>query len=138
MKVSVLQVDRCKPILGLNVFDHAPVRLERELVQSPVQDLQIQDWPKATTFLGYDEVRAVLISIACIDCILCQEDSNLLAQDRGVLDCHRRLENGVELGGSPGELNRVAESNCAREPARQAGQREPRLQTLCKRLQRHN
>ncbi len=27
----------------------------------------------------------------------------------------------VELGRSPGELNRVAELNCAREPARQAG-----------------
>ncbi len=145
MKVSVLQVDRCKPILGLNAFDHAPVRqhLERELVQSPVQDSQIQDWPKATTFLGYDEVRAVkpLPHLGWrdrLDCILCQEDSNLLAQDRGVPDCHRRLENAVELGRSPGELNSVAESNCAREPARQAGQREPRLQTLCKRLQRHN
>ncbi len=145
MKISVLQVDRCKPILGLNAFDHAPVRqhLERELVQSPVQDSQIQDWPKATTFLGYNEVRAVkpLPHLGWrdrLDCILCQEDSNLLAQDRGVPDCHRRLENGVELGRSPGELNRVAESNCAREPARQAGQREPRLQTLCKWLQRHN
>ncbi len=60
---------------------------------------------------------------------LCQEDSNLLAQDRGVPDCHRRVENAVELGRSPGELNRVAESNCAREPARQAGRCE---------LQRHN
>ncbi len=145
MNVSVLQVDRCKPILGLNAFDHAPVHqhLERELVQSPVQDSQIQDWPKATTFLGYDEVRAVkpLPHLGWrdrLDCILCQEDSNLLAQDRGVPDCHRRLENAVELGRSPGELNRVAESNCAREPARQAGQRQPRLQTLCKRLQRHN
>ncbi len=31
---SVLQVDRCKQILGLNAFDHAPVHqlLERELV----------------------------------------------------------------------------------------------------------
>ncbi len=97
----------------------------------------------STTFLGYDEVRAVkplphLGWRDWLDCILCQEDSNLLAQDRGVPDCHRRLENAVELGRSPGELNRVAESNCAREPARQAGQREPRLQTLCKRLQRHN
>ncbi len=117
MKVSVLRVDRCKPILGLNAFDHAPVRqhLERELVQSPVQDSQIQDWPKATTFLGYDEVRAVkpLPHLGWrdrLDCILCQEDSNLLAQDRGVPDCHRRLENAVELGRSPGELNRVAES----------------------------
>ncbi len=64
-----------------------------------------------------------------LDCILCQEDSNLLAQDRGVPDCHRRVENAVELGRSPGELNRVAESNCAREPARQAGRCE---------LQRHN
>ncbi len=89
MKVSVLQVDRCKPILGLNAFDHKPVRqhLERELVQSPVQDSQIQDWPKATTFLGYDEVRAVkpLPHLGWrdrLDCILCQEDSNLLAQDR--------------------------------------------------------
>ncbi len=26
MNVSVLQVNRCKPILGLNAFDHAPVR----------------------------------------------------------------------------------------------------------------
>ncbi len=52
------------------------------------------------------------------------------------------------LTGDPGELTPVlglasvwlggAESNCAREPARQAGQREPRLQMLCKRLQRHN
>ncbi len=115
MKVSVLQVDRCKPILGLNAFDHAPVRqhLERELVQSPVQDSQIQDWPKATTFLGYDEVRAVkpLPHLGWrdrLDCILCQEDSNLLAQDRGVPDCHRRLENAVELGRSPDELNRMA------------------------------
>ncbi len=48
MKVSVLQVDRSKPILGLNTFYHAPVcqHLERELVQSPVQDSEIQDWPK--------------------------------------------------------------------------------------------
>ncbi len=60
------------------------------------------------------------------------------AENRGVPDCHRRLENAVELGRSPGELNRVAEPNCAREPARQAGQREPHLQTLCKRLQWHN
>ncbi len=119
------------------------MHLIMRLVQSPVQDSQIEDWPKATTFLGYNEVRAVnpLPHLGWrdrLDCILCQEDSNLLAQDRGVPDCHRRLENAVELGRSPGELNRVAESNCAREPARQAGQREPRLQTLCKRLQRHN
>ncbi len=139
MNVSVLQVDRYKLILGLDAFDNAPARqhLERELVQSPVQDSPIQDW-LLTTFLGYDEVRAVkplphLGWRDWLDCILCQEDSNLLAQD-----WHRRLENAVELGRSPGELNRVAESNCAREPARQAGQREPRLQTLCKWLQRHN
>ncbi len=124
VKVSVLQVDRCKPILGLNAFDHAPVRqhLERELVQSPVQDSQIQDWPKATTFLGYDEVRAVkpLPHLGWrdrLDCILCQEDSNLLAQDKGVPDCHRRLKNAFELWRLLGELNRVAESNCACEPA---------------------
>ncbi len=38
-----------------------PVRqhLEREPVQGPVQESQIQDWSKTTTFLGYDEVRAV-------------------------------------------------------------------------------
>ncbi len=83
-------------------------------MQSPVQDLQIQDWPKAATFLGYDEVRAIkpLPHLGWrdrLDCILCQEDSNLLAQDRGVPDCHRRLENTVELGRSPGELNRVSE-----------------------------
>ncbi len=112
-------------------------------MQSPVQNSQIQDWSKASNFLGYDEVRAVkplplLGWRDRLDCILCQKDSSLLAQDRGVWDCHQRLENAVELGRSPGELNRVAESNCAREPARQAGQREPHLQTLCKRLQRHN
>ncbi len=46
MKVSILQVDRCKPILRLDAFDHAPVcqHLEREPVQGPVQDSQIQDW----------------------------------------------------------------------------------------------
>ncbi len=48
------------------------------------------------------------------------------------------LENATELGRSPGELNRVAESNCACEPTRRAGQRKPRLQTPCKWLQRHN
>ncbi len=147
MNVSVLQVDRCKPILGLDAFDNALARqhLERELVQSPVQDSPIQDW-LLTTFLGYDEVRAVkpLPHLGWrdrLDCILCQEDSNLLAQDRGAPNCQRCLENAVELVRSPGELNRIAESNCvtesncAREPTRQAG---PRLQKLCKRLQRHN
>ncbi len=104
---------------------------------------EIQDWSKTTAFLGYNEVRVVkpLPHLGWrdrLDCILCQEDSNLLTQDRGVPDCHRSLENVVELGRSPGELNRVAESNCAREPARRAGQCEPRLQTLCKWLQRHN
>ncbi len=60
MNVNVLQVDRCKPILGLDAFDNAPARqhLELELVQSPVQDSLIQDW-LLTTFHGYDEVRAV-------------------------------------------------------------------------------
>ncbi len=124
MNVSVLQVDSYKLILGLDAFDNAPARqhLERKLVQSPVQDSPIQDW-LLTTFLGYDEVRAVkpLPHLGWrdrLDCILCQEDSNLLVQDRGVSDRHRRFENAVELGRSPGELNRVAESNCAREPAR--------------------
>ncbi len=144
MNVSVLQVDRCKPILGLDAFINAPARqhLKQELVQSPVQDSPIQDW-LLNTFLGYDKVRAVkpLPHLGWrdrLDCILCQEDSNLLEQDRGVPDCHRRLENAVELGRSPGELNHVAELNCACEPAKQAGQHEPCLQTLCKRLQRHN
>ncbi len=61
MKVSILQVDRCKPILRLDAFDHAPVcqHLEREPVQGPVQDSQIQDWSKIAAFLGYNEVRAV-------------------------------------------------------------------------------
>ncbi len=60
MNVSVLQVDRCKPILWLDAFDNAPARqhFERELVQSPVQDSPIQDW-SVTTFLGYDELRTV-------------------------------------------------------------------------------
>ncbi len=34
MNVSILQVDRCKPILGLDAFDNAPMRhhLQREPV----------------------------------------------------------------------------------------------------------
>ncbi len=131
MKVCVLQVDRCKPILGLDAFDHAPVRqhLERETVQGPVQHSQIQDWSKTTAFLGCEEVRAVkalhhLSWRDWLDCILCQEDSNLLVQNRGVPVCHQSLQNAAELGRSPSELNRVAELNCAREPTRWAGQRE--------------
>ncbi len=145
MKVSVLQVHRCKPILGLDASDNALLRqhLEWELVKGPIQDSQIQDWPKATAFLGYDEVGAVkpLPHLGWrdrLDCILCQEDSNLLAQDRCISDCHRSLENAAELGRSPGELNRIAELNCVNEPARRAGQRKPRLQTPYKWHQRNN
>ncbi len=97
-KVSILQVDRYKPIPGLDAFDHVPVRqhLEREPVQGPVQESQIQDWSKTTAFLGYDEVRAVkplphLGWRERLDCILFQEDSNLLAQDMSVPSCHRSL-----------------------------------------------
>ncbi len=136
IKVNVLQVDRCKPILGLDAFDHAPVHqhLEGEPVQGPVQDSQIQDWLKSATCLGYDEVRAVkpLPHLGCRDrlnCILCQEDSNLLTQDRSVPGCHRSLQNAAELGRSPDVLNHVAELNCACKP---------RFQMPCKCLQRHN
>ncbi len=54
MKVSILQVDRCNPILGLDASDDALLcqHLERKLVQGPIQDSQIQDWPEATAFLG--------------------------------------------------------------------------------------
>ncbi len=52
-----------------------------------------------------------------------KEDSNLLAQDRGIPDCHRSLENAVELGRSPGKLNRVAESNCVPWVPNGTGQR---------------
>ncbi len=84
---------------------------------------------KATIFLGYDEVRAVkpLPHLGWrdrLDCILCQDDSNLLAQDRGVPDCHQHLENAAELGRSPGKLNRVAESNCAHERQWRCGGRD--------------
>ncbi len=94
--------------------------------EGPVQDSQIQDWPKATAFLGYDEVRAVkpLPHLGWrdrLDCILCQEDSNPLAQNRGVSDCHWSLENAAELGGSPGELNRIAKSKLTNAPAGRAG-----------------
>ncbi len=109
----------------------------------PGSGVAIQDWSKTTAFLGYDEIRAEkpLPHLGWrdrLDCILCQEDSNLLAQDRSVPSCQRSLEYAAELGRSPGELNRVAESNCVREPTRRAGQRKPRLQTPCKWLQRHN
>ncbi len=69
-------------MLGLDVFDNAPVHqyLEWEPVQGPVQDSQIQVWSKTTTFLGYDEVRAVkplphLGRRDRLDCIICHEDS---------------------------------------------------------------
>ncbi len=105
MKVCVLQVDCCKPILGLDAFDHAPVRqhLERETVQGPVQHSQIQDWSKTTAFLGYEEVRAV-------------KALHRDWQNRGVPVCHQSLQNAAELGRLPSELNRVAELNCAHEP----------------------
>ncbi len=57
---------------------------------------------------------------------------------QGVPEWHQSLENAVELGRSPGELNHIAELNCAHEPARRAGQHEPHLQTPCKRFQLHN
>ncbi len=89
MKVSIPQVDRCKPILGLDTSNDALLRqhLEWELEKGPIQDSQIQDWPKATAFLRYDEVRVVkpLPHLGWrdrLDCILCQEDSNLLAQEK--------------------------------------------------------
>ncbi len=109
MKVSILQVDRCKPILGLDAFE---------------------DWSTATAFFGHDEVGAVKLLPHLgwrdrLDCILCQEDSNLIAQDSCVSDCHRRL-------------NRIAESNCANEPARRAGWHKPRPQLPCKWHQRNN
>ncbi len=52
--------------------------------------------------LGYDEVRAVkpLPHLGWrdrLDCILCQEDSNLFAQDRGVPDCHRSLTEDIYI-----------------------------------------
>ncbi len=145
MKVSILQVDRCKPILGLDASDDALLRqhLEWKIVQCLIQDWQIQEWPEATAFLGYDEVRAVkpLLHLSWrdrLDCILCQEDSNLLVQDRCVSDCHRSLENAAQLGRSLGELNRIAESDCANEPVGRVGQRKPRPQTPYKWHQRDN
>ncbi len=142
MKVSILLVERSKPILELGAFDHVPVRqhLERKPAHGSVQDSQIQDWPKTTTFLGYDETRAVkpLTHLGWRDwlnCILCQEDNNFLSQDRSVPGCHQSLKNVTELGRSLGELNRVLNHE---SPTRQAGQCEPCLQMPCKWLQRHN
>ncbi len=63
------------------------------------------------------------------NCIFCQEDNNPLAQDRGISDCHRSLENAAELGRSPGKLNHIAASDCANEPAGRVGQCKPRPQT---------
>ncbi len=49
MNVRVLQVDRCKPILGVDAFDNAPARqhLERELVQAQFETRwsRIGCWP---------------------------------------------------------------------------------------------
>ncbi len=76
MKVSILQVNRCKPIPGLYAFDHAPVRqhLKRGLA-GPGSGVAIQDWSNTTVFLGYDEIRAVkpLLHLGWrdrLDCIL--------------------------------------------------------------------
>lgn len=88
-------VDCCKPILGLDPSEDAFLHRhhERKLVKGPVQDSQIKDWPKVTAFLWHDEVRAVepLLYLSWRDrlnCILHQQDINLLANDMGVSDCH--------------------------------------------------
>ncbi len=48
MGVQVLQVDRCRPILGKDVSEDALLlereHLERKLMKGTVQDAQIQDW----------------------------------------------------------------------------------------------
>ncbi len=123
MKVCILQVDRCKPVLGLDASEDALLRhyLEQKLVKGLIQDLQIQYWPKATAFLWHDEVRAVKLLLHLnwrnrFDCFLHQQNRNLLVLDRSISDCHRSLDNAAEPGGSPGELNHVAESNCPTEP----------------------
>ncbi len=95
-------------------------------MKGPIPDAQIQDWSKATAFLGHNEVRAVkpLLHLSWRDrrdYILLRLDSNLYAQDRGVSDCQLILEDTAEPWGSPGELNHVAESNCPNEPAGQVG-----------------
>lgn len=143
MKVRGLQVDCCKPIPGLNAFDNTNLcqHLDRELVKGMIQDSQIQDRSKNTALLRYDEVRAVkpiphLGWRDWLDCILRQQDSYLLAQDRGISDCNRSLKNVVELWMLPGKLNHVAESNCPNEPAGQVAQRKPRSQTPYKWHQR--
>jgi hypothetical protein len=47
MKVGVLQVDRCKPILVPHTFENAfgGEHLERQPVKGAVQNAQVQDWP---------------------------------------------------------------------------------------------
>ncbi len=46
MKVLVLQINRCEPIKGTNALKDAFLHQhpERELVNGPVQDAQVQDW----------------------------------------------------------------------------------------------
>ncbi len=61
MKVHIIQVDRCKPVLGTdapeNEFLHQ--HLEWQLVKCMVQNSQIQDRSEPTAFLGHNEVSAV-------------------------------------------------------------------------------
>jgi hypothetical protein len=47
MEVRVLQVYRCKPILGPNAFENTFGREhpEGQPVKGAVQDAQVQDWP---------------------------------------------------------------------------------------------
>ncbi len=46
MKVQVLQVDRCRPILGMDASEDALLRehLESKFMKSAVQDAQTQDF----------------------------------------------------------------------------------------------
>ncbi len=135
MTGSILQVDRCKPIPGLYAFDHAPVRqhLEWEPVQGPVQESQSRIGRRPPPFLG---TMPHLGWRDRLNCILARRTA--ISSRKTGAGLETGLENAAELGRSPGVLNRVAESNCAREPTRRAGQRKPRLQTPCKWLQWHN
>ncbi len=61
LKHVSIQVDRCKPLLELDASDDAFLcqHVERNLMKGLIQCSPIQDRPKATTFLGHDEVSAV-------------------------------------------------------------------------------
>ncbi len=89
--------------------------------KGPIRDSQIQDWQKATAFLGYDEEGAGN------PCLISAGGAGSIASfaRRTAISSHKTSMSRTATVVSGAELNRIAESYCANEPAGRVGQRKP-------------